>query len=96
MTRDERAAARKRCEGKSLRAIAYSAYREGAGLAAAAKLMKTTQARARQIFDRFKQEGSPSLTTDLFRHARTDLPAALDELDRLEALLRSRGIDPDK
>jgi hypothetical protein len=27
-------------------------------------------------------------------HARTDLPAALDEIDRLEALLRAHGIDP--
>jgi hypothetical protein len=27
-------------------------------------------------------------------HARTDLPAALDEIGRLEALLLSHGIDP--
>jgi hypothetical protein len=27
-------------------------------------------------------------------HARTDLPAALSEIDRLEALLRQHGIDP--
>jgi hypothetical protein len=27
-------------------------------------------------------------------HARTDLPAALDEIDRLEAILRRHGIDP--
>jgi hypothetical protein len=100
VTKEERAAARARCEAATEGPWeqTHSVSREGPGClvhhqAKTGAPWTICQWTVCQCINTPKNNAVRDAT--FVAHARADLPAALDEIDRLEALLRKWDIDPD-
>jgi hypothetical protein len=88
VTSDERTAARARCEAAAPAEVEWDGDETGIYDDTGRKI----------IMAMFDDDSTPvelvRATCSFFAHARCDLPRALTEIDRLEALLRRHGIDP--
>jgi hypothetical protein len=84
MTREQQEAARKRCEAATKSDGSWGVFLWSKGLAGRDNIIKTNDSNVLGVAFVERAED-----LDFIVHARTDLPAALDEIDRLRGVLQS-------
>jgi hypothetical protein len=102
MTAEERAAAKARCAAadseeeysKGVVELTWTPYRHYQSLGWAAGVWFSDGDMCAAVFNNMGMGMDGNAWAEFFAHARADLPRALAELDRLEAILIGAGIDP--